>query len=175
MRTRSRTALVFILLGVFTLVIAAASPAGAMKAEKTSFIVAECPDIDNPQSVERFEFPNPDRVLIRGAVNLYYEWVLEGDDWRAIGTNTTTANGNATLPEFEGPFWGTFDFDDDGTIGDITGTWAWGMSAYGRATGKTEDGDLVKITLGLDPADYPTDTNVQGCSLTEFTVIAPGG
>lgn len=173
MRTRSRTAVVFILLGVFTLVIAAAAPAGAAKAEKTSFIVAECADERNPISVDRFEFPNPDRVLIRGAQNLYYEWVLEGNDWREIGTNTTTANGNASLPDFEGPFWGTFDFEDDGTIGDVTGSWAWGMSAYGRATGRTADGDLVKITLGLDPADYPYGPDVDGCLITEFLVISP--
>ncbi len=175
MRVRSRTAVAFVLLGVFTLIIAAASPAGAVKAEKTSFIVAECPDAANPLSIDRFEHPTPDRVLIRGAVNLYHEWVLEGDDWREIGTNTTLANGNATFPEFEGPFWGTFDFDDDETIGATTGTWAWGMSEYGRATGKTSDGDLVKITLGLDPADYPSDPDIAGCGITEFTVISSNG
>ena len=168
-----RTILVVLLLAVVALVVAAAAPAGAVKAEKTSFIVAECADEGNPLSVERFEFPNPDRVLIRGAENLYYEYVLEAGTWREIGTNLTYANGNATFPDFVGPFWGTFDFQDDGTIGDITGTWAWGMSALGRATGKTADGDLVKVTLGLDPADYPTIAG--DCGITEFEVLSPHG
>ena len=166
-----RTTLVIMLFALVALVVTAAAPAGAVRAEKKSFIVAECSDVNNPLSFDRFEFPNPDRVLIRGAHNLYYEYVLEGTDWREIGTNNTNSNGNATYPEFVGPFWGTFDFDDDGTIGDITGTWAWGMSQYGRATGKTADGHPVKITLGLNPADYPAAPD-SGCLIAEFTVMA---
>jgi hypothetical protein len=168
-----RTTLVVLLLAVVALVVAAAAPAGAVKAEKTSFIVAECPDANNPISVERFESPNPDRILIRAMHNLYHEWVLESNSWRLFGTNETTANGNVTADFEKGTFWGTFDFQDDGTIGDITGTWAWGMSALGRATGKTADGDLVKITLGLDPADYPTIAG--DCGITEFEVLSPHG
>jgi hypothetical protein len=168
-----RTTLTILLLAVVALVVAAAAPAGAVQVDKTSFVVAECPAAGNPQSVDRFEFPNPDRVLIRGAVNLYTEYVLEGNAWREIGTNVTSANGNATFPDFVGPFWGTFDFHDDGTIGDFTGTWAWGMSAFGTATGKSIDGELVKITLGLNPADYPAITG--GCGITEFEVLSPHG
>ena len=163
------------LLAVLALVVTAAAPAGAAKAEKTSFIVAECADPGNPQDFEVFEFPNPDRVRIRGAVNLYYEWVLEGATWREIGTNHTNSNVNATWPDFEGVFWGSFDFDDDGTIGDITGRYSWGSSTYGKGTGKTADGDLVKVTLGLDPANYPINDDVDGCLLTEFLVISPQG
>ena len=170
-----RTTLVITLFALIALVVTAAAPAGAVKAEKTSFIVAECADPGNPQSVDVFEFPNPDRVRIRGAVNLYYEWVLEGTTWREIGTNHTNSNVNATFPDFEGVFWGSFDFDDDGTIGDITGRYSWGSTTYGKGTGKTVEGDLVKVTLGLDPAGYPISSDVEGCLLTEFLVISPQG
>lgn len=167
-----RTTLTILLLAVVALMVTAAAPAGAVKAQKTSFIVAECPDEGNPLSVDRFEFPNPDRVLIRGAENLYHEFVLDGTTWVPIGTNRTFANGNATFPEFVGPFWGTFDFQDDGTIGDFTGTWAWGGSTYGTATGKSANGDHVKVTLGLDPSDYPP---IADCGITEFSVLTHHG
>jgi hypothetical protein len=159
---------------VVAFLVAAAIPAGAAPAEKVSYIVAECPQAGNPQSVDRFEFPTEDRVLIRGAQNIYDEYVLATGGWGHIGTNETVANGNATWPEFEGPFWGTFVFVDDGTIGSFEGTWSWGNSAYGRAVGKSDDGRLVKITLGLDPAGYPPLPE-KDCGVTEFLVINPRG
>jgi len=156
------------------IVVASAPTVSAARAEKTSFIVAECPQENNPQSVDRFEFPNPNRVLIRGAHNAYDEYVLEGNDWRLIGENNTMANGNATFPDFVGPFWGTFDFDDDGTIGSFEGTWSWGNSAYGRASGRSDDGRLAKVTLGVDADGYP-ELPAADCGLTEWLVINPHG
>lgn len=89
------------------------------------------------------------------------------------GTNVTVANGNAKLPDFNGPFWGTFDFQDDGTLGGFTGTWSWGNSAYGRASGKSMDGLLLKVTLGLDPTPYPALPGE--CGVAEFLIIDPHG
>lgn len=169
---RRLTVLVVVLL-LAGLVVAAASPAGAAAADKTVFIVAECSWAGNPQSVEQFEFPNPDRVRIRGANNIYDEYVFEEAGWRYIGENSTMANVNATWPEFEGSFWGTFDFTDDGTIGDFEGTWAWGgMSPFGRATGTSDDGKLLKVTLGLNPEPY-LPLPAAECGVAEFLVIDP--
>ena len=188
--TRRRMGQLFMLLAVVALIVAAAAPAGAAKAEKTSYIVAECADAGNPQNLIWAENPADweldggriwfskklDRVHIRGMVNLYHEYLWTESGWseEPIGSNATVANGNAAVTEefdFVGPFWGTFDFTDDGTIGDFSGTWSWGMSATGRATGTSDDGSLVKVTLGVDPTDYlplPGD----GCGVAEFMVIS---
>jgi hypothetical protein len=179
----------FVLLAVVALIVAAAAPAGAAKAEKTSYIVAECADAGNPQNL--IWAPNPadweldggriwfstelDRVHIRGLENLYDEYLWTGSGWLLFGSNATVANGNAAVNEafeFIGPFWGTFDFTDDGTIGDFSGTWSWGMSATGRAVGTSDDGSLVKITLGVDAADYLPLPLEEGCGVTEFMVIS---
>lgn len=156
------------------MVVASAPTVSAARAEKTSFIVAECPQDGNPKSVDRFEFPNLNHVLIRGAHNDYDEYVLDGSGWSWIGENHTVANGNATFPDFVGPFWGTFDFVDDGTIGSFEGTWSWGNSAYGRASGRSDDGTLIKVTLGLDADGYP-ELPAEDCGVTEFLVINPHG
>jgi hypothetical protein len=111
---------------------------------------------------------------MRGAHNAYDEYVLEGNAWRMIGENDTVANGNATFPDFVGPFWGMFDFEDDGTIGSFEGTWSWGNSAYGRASGKSDDGRLAKVTLGVDADGYP-ELPAEDCGVTEFLVINPHG
>jgi hypothetical protein len=164
---------------VVALVALAAMPAGAAPADKTSYIVAECPDLGNPQSVERFEFPNPDRLLIRGARNIYYEYLYDGVEWSTerIGENDTVANGDATFPGFVGPFWGTFhyfDYPGPEMIGDFSGTWSWGNSLYGHASGRSADGRLLKVTLGLDPGGYPALPGPE-CIVNEFLVISPQG
>ena len=159
-----------IIMIVVALVALAAVPASAAPAEKTSYVVAECPDGGNPQSVERMEFPTPDRILIRGAVNVYYEYLLDDGDWVAIGRNDTVANINATFPEFVGPAWGTFHYSDNGTIGEFFGTWSWGNSASGHASGMSADGRLMKVTLGIDPTPYPL---LEGCLVNEYLIIDP--
>ena len=162
---------------VVALVALAAMPAGAAPAEKTSYIVAECspdpygPD-PNPQSVERMEFPTPDRILVRGAVNIYYEYLLDDGVWTLIGENDTVANINATFPDFMGPAWGTFHYSDDGTIGEFFGTWSWGNSPSGRAAGKDADGRLLKVTLGMDPSPY-SELPFGYCFVNEYVVIDP--
>lgn len=155
---------------VVALVALAAMPAGAAPADKTSYIVAECADPGNPQSVEAMEFPNPDRILVRGAENIYYEFLYDGVGWVEIGENDTVANINATFPEFMGPAWGTFHYFDDGTIGEFFGTWSWGNSATGRASGMSDDGRLLMVTLGIDPTPYPL---LEGCFVNEYLVIDP--
>ena len=156
---------------VVALVALAAMPAGAAPAEKTSYIVAECPDMYNPQSVERMEvLPNLDRILIRGAQNIYYEFLYNGTGWVEIGENDTVANINATFPDFVGPAWGTFHYSDNGTIGEFFGTWSWGNSASGHASGMSADGRLMKVTLGIDPTPYPL---LEGCLVNEYLIIDP--
>lgn len=155
---------------VLALVALMAIPASAAPAEKTSFIVAECAQPGNPQSVERFEFPNPGRVLVRGAHNVYDEYVLEGSVWTMVGVNNTVANIDATFPEFVGSAWGTFHYSDDGTVGEFFGTWSWGSSASGHASGKSADGRLLKVTLGIDPSPYPP---IGDCLVNEYMVIDP--
>lgn len=158
---------------VVGLVVAAAVPASAAKAVKTSYIIAECGGtLVSPP--ERVWVTGQDGMHLRGAANRYVEWVLEGEDWREIGTNTTRANLNVKLPDFEGPFWGTFSFRDDDTLGDIDGTWVWPMTATGKARGKTMHGESVKITLGIDPTGFPAPPG-EGCLLTEFLVISTNG
>lgn len=160
---------------VMALVGVVSVPAGAAPVEKTTYTVAECADPDNPQAVAEFEYlADMSRVRVRGAVNLYHEFVLEAGSWTLIGTNTTVANGNAAFPSFEGPFWGTFDFEDDGTIGDFEGTWSWGMSEFGHASGRSDDGRLLKVTLGLAGDGLPEIPypDPDACGITEFTVIS---
>ncbi len=151
---------------------ASAPTVNAERAQKASFIVAECAWEGNPLSVDRFEFPNLDRVLIRGANNVYDEYLLENNVWRQIGVNSTMANVNATFPDFVGTFWGTFDYTDDGSIGNFTGRWAFGNTDQGRAVGRSDDGRLLKVTLGLDPAGYPAPPT-DACGIAEFMVIDP--
>jgi hypothetical protein len=150
----------------------AAAPAGAAKAMNQSFIVAEC-DGTPVAPPERFWVTGQDVAHIRNASNQYVEWVLEDEGWRAIGTNTTHANGNGKLPDLDGPFWGTFSFRDDGTVGDIDGSWVWAMTPTGKAIGKTKNGEPVKVTLGLDPSGYPEPPGAE-CLLTEFVIISKG-
>lgn len=168
-----RRTVLIVMLAVAALIVATAVPAGAAKAEKTPYIVAECNFTPLHPGIQWVTGQN--NLHIRGAMNRYNEWVLEGEDWREIGTNTTTANGNVKLPDFIGPFWGTFSFADDGTIGNFEGSWSWGNSALGRASAKEVDGDkLLKVTLGLDAADYPAFVEGMGeCGVAEFLVINP--
>jgi hypothetical protein len=156
-------------LSVVALLLVMIVPAGAAPPPASSFFVAEC-DGFPVAPPERMWMTGQDGIHLRGASNQYQEWILEDGAWRLIGTNTTHANGNASLPDFEGPFWGTFAFRDDGTIGDIDGSWVWANTPTGRAIGKTTDGAPVKITLGLDPAGFPAPPG-DGCLLTEFVVI----
>jgi len=156
------------------IVVASAPTVSAARAEKDAYIVAECPQDGNPQSVERFEFPNPNdpnRVLIRGAHNIYNEFVLEDDGWSLVGENNTMANVNAS--ESFATIWGTFDWD--GNLGHFEGTWSWGNSAYGRASGRSDDGRLLKVTLGLDPSDYPHLDDCEDYGVTELLIISPHG
>ncbi len=150
------------------IVVASAPTVSAARAEKDAYIVAECPTGGDPP--ERFEFPNPNRVLIRGAHNVYDEYLLEDTEWSLVGVNNTMANVNAS--ESFATIWGTFDWD--GNLGHFEGTWSWGNSAYGRASGRSDDGRLLKVTLGLDPSDYPP-LDCEDYGVTELLIISPHG
>ena len=156
---------------VLALVGMAALPAGAVPVEKTMYTVAECAAPGNPQNPEEMTtwFPSGDRINIRGAENLYEVYVLEAGDWELVGTNTTNANVNAAFPSFEGVFWGTFDIES--TIGDFEGHWSWGATEFGRASGHSDDGQILKVTLGLASDGLPPLPG-DGCGVAEYVVFA---
>jgi hypothetical protein len=55
-------------------------------------------------------------------------------------------------------------------LGEFFGTWSWGNSASGHAQGRSADGRLLKITLGIDPTPYPS---MGDCLVNEYVVINP--
>lgn len=168
-----------VMLAVGALIVATTVPAAAERAEKTPYTVAEC-DFTNLEPGRQW-VTGQNNLHIRGAVNQYSEWVLQGETWMRIGTNTTVPSGHVKLPAFEGPFHGTFSLDDTiGIIGDFEGSWSWGNSAVGRASGKEVGGNrLLKATLGLDPAaidNLPEELPGNGdCLLARYIVIDPHG
>ena len=159
------------LLAALGFVVVGATPAGADRVQKSSYVIAECPAPDNPQAPpERMWYPTDDTVQVRGITNLYYEYLYDDGEWVGpIGTNTTVANAAASFPEFEGTFWGTWSFaDDDGgpDLGNIEGTWVFTDHGAAKATGMADDGTVVKVALGLDQPVHPL-----GCSVTEFVLF----
>lgn len=152
------------------MVAVAAVPSGATKAMKDTYVIAEC-DGTEVAPPERIWLTGKDGVHIRGISNLYTEYALSAGAWVETGTNQTYANGNFKFPDFEGPAFGLFSFR--GTIGDFDGTWSWANTTYGRAAGKSTDGKLVKVKLGIDPAGYPALPGE--CLVTEFVVTDPHG
>ena len=162
-----------IVVAVIALLMLAIIPAaGADPVQKDAFIVAECPDSGNPQNAGEFKvwFPTEDKIQIRGAENLYHEYLYTDAGWAAepFGTNLTTASVSAAYPSFEGQFGGTFDFIDEAGvgIGDAAGSWVVNSGAA-RASGKTVDGRVVKVTLGLAAPAPP----FPGCGVVEFLVM----
>jgi hypothetical protein len=156
---------------VMALVVLAAAPASAHRVEKTSYIVAECPDVGNPLSIDRMWSPTEDSVHIRGGVNLYYEYLYTGSGWTGpFAENTTVANLNAAFPSFEGSFWGTWSFDDyDGgpDFGDFDGKWVFTNNGAAKGTGMSNDGRVAKVSLGLESPAPP----VEGCGVVEFLIF----
>lgn len=147
-----------------------AALAGAAPIEKTSFMVAECDAV--PLDPGEWSFVGQENMHMRGMSNLYTAYVREGSAWRQIGTVTTHPNAN--LNSNATTIWGTFEYTDDGTIGTFTGSFNWSMGNNGRASGRSADGTLVKITLGVDPTPYlPLPT--PNCDVREYDVMSPQG
>lgn len=159
------------LMALMGAVVVDAAPAGADPVEKSAYFVAECAVEGNPQSVERMWFPTEDSVRIRHATNVYDEYLYTGSDWVGpFAQNTTVANVNAAFPSFEGNFWGTWTFHDYGTVpgfDDMEGTWVFTENGAAKASGKTDDGRVVKVTLGLENPAPPFD----GCEVAEFVIF----
>ncbi|MEN8239260.1 MAG: hypothetical protein ABFR53_08680 [Actinomycetota bacterium] len=165
-----------LLLTVSALVVASAVPAGAAKAEKAEYLVAECL-AGYASPADRIWFTGHDDkvVHIRGNAPVYDEFLLIGGTWEKIGTNTVNANGNGALvPWFEGQSWGTFSLRTEGPIGDFDGSWSWAEGApTGRGSGTDADGRLLKVTVGVDapiPSSLPAPWL---CQMVEFLVIDP--
>lgn len=160
-----------LLVTVLAVVGMTALPAGAAPVTKTTYTVAECADVHNPQNESEMKMwlSGENRIHIRSAENLYHLFLLEDGGWTGIGSNTTNANVNAVLPTFEGSYWGTFDIQSD--IGDFEGRWSWGAGDYGRASGRSADGDLLKVTLGLSSDGLPALPGA-GCSTAEYVVLS---
>lgn len=161
-----------LLVSVLALIGMVALPAGADHVTKTTYTIAECADPGNPQNAAEMKvwYPSEHRIHIRGAENLYHVYLLDGDAWLPIGTNTTMANVNASFPSFEGAFWGTFDIES--TLGDFEGRWSWGAGEFGRASGSSDDGTLLKVTLGLADDGLPALPVADACGVAEYEVFS---
>jgi hypothetical protein len=145
-----------------------ALPAGAAPVNQTSYTIAECPFDGNPQNPEELRVwaSGPAGLHIRGAENLYHEYLLEDEAWTDIGTNRTVANVNASK---QMTLFGTFDIES--TIGDFQGTWSWGAGDTGRASGRSDDGRLLKVTLGLSGDGLPALPGAE-CGVAEYVVFS---
>lgn len=145
-----------------------ALPAGAAPVTKTTYTIAECPIAGTPQHPEdlRMWETGHEGVHIRGAENFYGEYLYEGGAWVSIGTNATVANVNASSKM---TLFGTFDIES--TIGDFQGTWSWGATDTGRATGRSDDGRLLKVTLGLSADGLPALPG-NDCLVAEYVVFS---
>lgn len=160
-----------VLMAALGFVVVGATPAGAEPVQKSTYLVAECPDGGNPQSVDRMWFPTEGSVQARGVTNLYYEYVLVDGEWVGpFAENTTVANASASFPEFEGTFWGTWsfvDYEGGPDFGDMSGRWVFTDHGAAKATGMSDDGNVVKVSLGLDEPAAP----FEGCGVAEFVIF----
>ncbi len=178
-----RRSVLLVLLAVVGLVMATAVPAGADAPAKTEYTTFEwmC---GSDTSEARIWFSGQDDKLMhaRGVVNSLVEYVLVDDVWQQVGTNTTVANVNVEAATFEGSFWGTYSLRAD-IIGDFDGTWSWGNSPNGRASGKGVGDDAGKIAkttlLGAPPegapAPPPPPCDPLGLTFTQVVIIDPHG
>ena len=147
-----------------------AAPAAA-SSSRTSYVVAECGRPTNPWQVDRMTILPSDRAIIRGLHSTYDEWVFVNGSWQSgFGTNDAVANANVAWPDFQGTLWGTFDFK--GEIGHFQGSWSLGASGSGRASGMSDEGTLLTVTLGVNPQDY-LPLPASDCGVAEFVVLDP--
>lgn len=164
-----RSAALLIPLVAIGATISTAIPAGAGQPDRAEYTVAEC-FFDGTEPAFR---PTGPVLHVSGTSN-YDLYLAEGADWTKIGTNATTASGTFT-PNGKAPFRGTFSMRTD--IGDFDGTWAWGMSPFGRAVGRSLDGSaLLKLKLYEGDVDYSVVTGQAGeegetCGVTTFHVM----
>ncbi len=143
-------------------------PVGAAPAEKTTHEFLECfIALDPEPEASWFTGKDGKNWHVRGAENMALVYMWNGAGWDEVGTNNTVANWNARwmLTEFgpvptEGSLWG--DFDSTSTIGDFAGSWSWGdwPDGYGHGAGKSDSGELAKVTLfagnaGFGDEPYP--------------------
>jgi hypothetical protein len=144
-----------------------AVPAAGGPPERMEFTVAEC--AADGALLDMWE-SGP--VLHLSAENVYDLYVMEEDEWRMYGQNTTNPMGTVRTTrngKEVAPFRGTFSIRDDGTVGDFDGTWSWGVSAVGRAVGHSPDGSaLLTLTLYEDEVDIEG----QSCGVTTYHVMS---
>ncbi len=163
------------MVSVVALLAMMAAPVGAGQgAEKTPYYAVEC--FDEPL------FTAPPKIAdgtihVRGALGFAEEWVWDGSAWALAGENQTVINFNGKLGPF-GPedlrLWGTFEIDLSlAGIGVFEGSWA-----AGRASGKSDDGRLIKADL--DPPAFPAEIMpLPDCGDADtfpavYTIIDPG-
>jgi hypothetical protein len=163
-----RSAALLIPLVAIGATISTAIPAGAGQPDRAEYTVAECFS-EGTEPVLRPTGP----VMHLSATSSYDLYLADDGQWTKIGTNATTAVGTVA-PNGKAPFRGTFSMRTD--IGDFDGTWAWGMSASGRAIGRSPDGSaLLKLKLYEGEADYGvvTGADVEGetCGVTTYHVM----
>lgn len=179
-----RRSVLLVLLAVVGLVMATAVPVGADAAVKTEYTTVEFMCGSDPSEATIWFSGQDDKLMhARGVVNTMVEFVLVGGAWEEVGTNTTVANVNVEAATFEGSFWGTYSLRTE-IIGDFDGTWSWGSSLDGRASGKGVGDDAGKIArttlLGTPPEGAPAlppppCDPVLGLTFTQVIVIDPHG
>jgi hypothetical protein len=94
----------------------------------------------------------------RGVVGHHVNFFLVGGSWVAGGTNVTTAKVDGLLDGSAGTASGTFTVRGS-PVGDYDGSWTWGMSAMGNASGQGVGGSAgkhLKVShLPAAPAGLP--------------------
>ena len=160
-----------LLTAILALVGMVALPAGAEPVSKTAYTIAECPAEGNPQNASEMKMWQTGHggLHVRGAENLYNDFVLEGGVWVEFGTLTSVAGANISS---QSPAFGTFAMETL-TIGDFEGRWSWGSAEFGHGAGRSDDGRLVKVTLGLSSDDLPTlPGEPDECLVAEYVVFS---
>lgn len=169
-----RRALLLVLSVVALVAMTAAPVVAGQGAEKTTYYAVEC--FAEPQ------FTAPPKIAdgtihVRGAIGFAEEWLWDGSGWAQAGENHTVINFNGKLGP-SGPedlrLWGTFEIDLSlAEIGVFEGSWA-----SGRASGKSDDGRLIKADLS--PPAFPEELMpLPDCGAADtfpavYTVIDPG-
>lgn len=137
-----------------------AGPVGAAPAEKTTYEFFECFTVFGEPDRSWFSGKDDKNWHVRGAGNQAdeYRWDDNDEVWANVGSNATVVNWNvrwmlvgppdAPMPvPTAGTLWGTFDFESD--IGDFSGHWTWAgwPDAEGKGSGKSDSGQIAKVTL----------------------------
>ena len=143
-----------VLFAAVLLVLAIAAPAAAAKPWQSYTVFrAQCGEGFGPD-FRYWETPNGFHV--RDYLGFHENYLLVGGSWVASGTNHTVVmiNGKPDAATASG----TFEIRGS-IVGDFDGTWRWGMTPDGKATGQGVNASVgahLKVDLlGAEPAGLP--------------------